>query len=84
MKSSLHIMRRALPMRTAYCTSDWWSARQIGAAVAAVEDEVYRPLGGRCGGEDGEVRLGVDVLWGERGVFFGAPGGVAHDIDAED
>lgn len=52
MKSRLRTMRRALPIRTTQCTCGWRSARQVGAAVAAMEDEFYRPLGRRCGGED--------------------------------
>ena len=42
MPPRLRTMRRALPVRTAHLTSDWWPPGQIGAAVAAVEGEFDR------------------------------------------
>ena len=46
MPPRLRLMRRTLPVRTAGAARDWGTARQVGAAVAAVEDEGY--AGRRC------------------------------------
>ena len=77
MESWLRIMRRRLPIGTAYLTSDRRTAWQIRAAVAAVKDDFHGALGWRCGGEDGEVGFWFDFL-GVEGLVFGLPGCVAH------
>ena len=46
MPPRLRLMRRTLPVRTAGTTRDRGTARQVGAAVATVEDEGY--AGRRC------------------------------------
>ena len=70
-------MCRRLPISTAHLTRHWRTARQVRAAVAAVEDNFHRSLGWRCGGEDGEVGFWFDFL-GVVGLVFGLPGCVAH------
>ena len=46
MPPRLRLMRRTLPVRTAGTARDRGAARQVGAAVATVEDEGY--AGRRC------------------------------------